>query len=488
MKHWIIALLLAVSVSAHATLTNQTVQNTSAYGNSSTTTFTIGFPFQANSQITVFLEEHSTNPVSVNEVPYGSGGGKYTITGGDPGTTVVMGTAPTSTQKVLIRRSSAVTQTVDYAEESAFPFEDHEEQMDKTVQILQEMKHDLNTKVGLSTLSTYTAPTFPDPVADKFVVYNHAGDDFTLAPSDTPSTNDFLIFNGSAWETYNLNNFATLVGASALNGSGDQVLTMNPAGTAMEFDTLVDANIAGGAAIERGKLAKSTVNTLVFNLEDGSMGASTVLLPANGGTGASSLTEHSVILGGGSGSVTFVDPGTGGNVLTSDGTTWYSAIPGSSSFFYSGYHTSDCSWNTSAQTFTLPSVDTSCFLYQTAKSGFSTVSAYNNGTPGSQYPGIQFTADGSSGYRVCAYVNLTNNSSGYCALQLTDGTTSFSEIGTNFGGTAANIAVCGMLFPTSAGVKTVELKMASNSGAITCYIQTVQAALTKAINWTLERL
>lgn len=50
-----------------------------------------------------------------------------------------------------------------------------------------------------------------------------------------------------------------------------------------------------------------------------------VLSVANGGTGQSSLTANNVILGNGTSAVQFVAPGTNGNVLTSNGTTWTSA-------------------------------------------------------------------------------------------------------------------------------------------------------------------
>lgn len=45
---------------------------------------------------------------------------------------------------------------------------------------------------------------------------------------------------------------------------------------------------------------------------------------ANGGTGASTLTANNVLLGNGASAVQFVAPGTSGNVLTSNGTTWQS--------------------------------------------------------------------------------------------------------------------------------------------------------------------
>jgi hypothetical protein len=46
---------------------------------------------------------------------------------------------------------------------------------------------------------------------------------------------------------------------------------------------------------------------------------------ADGGTGATTLTANNVILGNGTSAPNFVAPGSSGNVLTSNGTTWTSA-------------------------------------------------------------------------------------------------------------------------------------------------------------------
>lgn len=54
---------------------------------------------------------------------------------------------------------------------------------------------------------------------------------------------------------------------------------------------------------------------------------STPVSVANGGTGLATLTTGNVILGNGTGNPTFVAPGTVGNVLTSNGSSWYSAAP-----------------------------------------------------------------------------------------------------------------------------------------------------------------
>jgi hypothetical protein len=58
-----------------------------------------------------------------------------------------------------------------------------------------------------------------------------------------------------------------------------------------------------------------------------STGVTGTLPVANGGTGATTLTAENVILGDGTSAVKFVAPGTSGNVLTSDGTTWASTAP-----------------------------------------------------------------------------------------------------------------------------------------------------------------
>lgn len=58
-----------------------------------------------------------------------------------------------------------------------------------------------------------------------------------------------------------------------------------------------------------------------------SSGVTGTLPVANGGTGATTLTSNNVILGNGTSAVQFVAPGTSGNVLTSNGTTWQSTTP-----------------------------------------------------------------------------------------------------------------------------------------------------------------
>ena len=74
-------------------------------------------------------------------------------------------------------------------------------------------------------------------------------------------------------------------------------------------------------------------------------GFTTALPVARGGTGLATLTSNNVILGAGTSNVTFVAPGTTGNVLKSDGTTWISgAASGGSTPDIQTFNTSG-TWN-----------------------------------------------------------------------------------------------------------------------------------------------
>jgi hypothetical protein len=76
-----------------------------------------------------------------------------------------------------------------------------------------------------------------------------------------------------------------------------------------------------------GTMAAQNANAVAIT--GGSVAGITDLAVADGGTGASSITANSVILGNGSSALSgnLVAPGSNGNVLKSNGTTWTSAAP-----------------------------------------------------------------------------------------------------------------------------------------------------------------
>lgn len=85
------------------------------------------------------------------------------------------------------------------------------------------------------------------------------------------------------------------------------------------------ASTAVDARTNLGLGTMATQNATAVAITGGSITGITDLLVADGGTGVSTLTANNVILGNGTDPVQFVAPGTSGNVLTSDGTTWISS-------------------------------------------------------------------------------------------------------------------------------------------------------------------
>lgn len=122
--------------------------------------------------------------------------------------------------------------------------------------------------------------------------------------------------------TPNLNLTKPEVGASRDTWGGkinDDLQSLDALFAAAGTGTSVGINVgAGKTAVIAG--------TLTLN---GTVNGSAAIGVANGGTGATTLTANNVLLGNGTSAPLFVAPGSNGNVLTSNGTTWTSTTPAS---------------------------------------------------------------------------------------------------------------------------------------------------------------
>jgi hypothetical protein len=122
--------------------------------------------------------------------------------------------------------------------------------------------------------------------------------------------------------TPNLNLTKPEVGASRDTWGGkinDDLQSIDALFAAAGTGTSVGLNVgAGKTAVIAG--------TLTLN---GTVNGSAAVGVANGGTGATTLTANNVLLGNGTSAPLFVAPGSNGNVLTSNGTTWASTTPAS---------------------------------------------------------------------------------------------------------------------------------------------------------------
>jgi len=139
-----------------------------------------------------------------------------------------------------------------------------------------------------------------------------AADARTNLGATTLGSNVFTISNPSAitFPRFNANNTVSALSAA-------------------DFRTAIGAGTGGGTVTSVAFSGGTTGLTVSGSpiTTSGTITLAGTLAVANGGTGRTTLTANNVLLGNGTGTVNFVAPGTSGNVLTSNGTTWTSAAP-----------------------------------------------------------------------------------------------------------------------------------------------------------------
>ena len=114
-------------------------------------------------------------------------------------------------------------------------------------------------------------------------------------------------------------------------GAGAAVINANPSGAVGSVTSVSGTGTVNGISLS-GTVTSSGNLTLGGALSGVNLASQvTGTLPvANGGTGQTALTANNVVLGNGTSAVQVVAPGTSGNLLTSDGSTWASSTPAAS--------------------------------------------------------------------------------------------------------------------------------------------------------------
>lgn len=149
------------------------------------------------------------------------------------------------------------------------------------------------------------------------------------AKDSLPSGNSGKIVKGTELDT----EFTAI--ASAISSKADlnsPSLTGTPTGPTAAATT--NTTQLATTAFVRGEInALGTIGTMAAQnanavaITGGSVTGITDLAVADGGTGVSTIPANAVVLGNGTSAIQTVAPGSNGNVLKSNGTTWTSAAP-----------------------------------------------------------------------------------------------------------------------------------------------------------------
>ena len=162
-----------------------------------------------------------------------------------------------------------------------------------------------------------------------YIVNNGTADIITVKVSGqtgvaVPAGASMLLYNNGTDVGVAFNRVvANVVGNVTGNVTGNLTGTASNATVLQTARTIaISGNVTGTATSFDGS-ANISIDATAVNADGITSGT---LAVARGGTGATTLNSEAVVIGNATGAVKFVEPGTDGNVLTSNGTAWASVV------------------------------------------------------------------------------------------------------------------------------------------------------------------
>lgn len=250
-------------------LSNETVKVT-YQGNGSTTTFAITFDVIVSdtAEVEVFLRDETTPTAPIETLQVITT--DYTLTGAVPpgfATDVEMIVAPTSDEKLIVRRKLPLTQTIAYTPTGPFPAEDHEEGLDRLAAQAQQNNEQLTRALLLKKTAQLGPYEIPSPIADRVIGFDNPNTTLKLFSAD-----DLMSLAGALLITNNLSDVAN-VATSVAN------LLISPFNIQTSFAVL--NNQVGAADITGFTLDATNNSSAMFAVEIDRSTASNFLF-ANG--------------------------------------------------------------------------------------------------------------------------------------------------------------------------------------------------------------
>jgi len=243
------------------TVSSTTTKN-SYSGNGSNDTFAYGFKIFDDDDITVIIRTDATGTETVKTKTT-----HYTVTnvGNASGGNVVFtgGNIPASGETVVLRRTSAQTQTTDYVANDPFPAATHEDALDKLTFLAQEQQEELDRAIKISRTNTMTSTEFTVGATDranKVLAFDSSG--------EIQVTQEIGTFRGN-WAASTAYQVRDLVKDTSTNNifivnaahtsSGAQPLTTNA--NSAKYDLIVDAATATTSATAAASSATAAASS-----------------------------------------------------------------------------------------------------------------------------------------------------------------------------------------------------------------------------------
>jgi len=252
---------------------SSTVSRTSTDGDGSTTAFSFPYLFFADADLKVIIVNETTNVETTKTITT-----HYTVTGAGvaAGGTVTMGTAPTTSEKLVIQREEQYTQGLDLVENDPFPSDLVEQQFDTLTMLTQQLKTLSDRSIKLSDGDFSGAdPTLATPVANAYILWDSAG---TALTSSTTAAGQILGGDGTVLLPYysysdDPNSGAWRVGTDQLGWSvnGVKGLDLSTSGLTVT-GTLAATAITGSGILSIDATTESSSTTTGSIHTDGGLG------------------------------------------------------------------------------------------------------------------------------------------------------------------------------------------------------------------------